>query len=87
MSQLGAEQKKSEARVHELRGRAELAEQELKDRDAREMQAKGGQGDEQLQLKGQIAKQREQIILKSKAATAGYIYIQIYIYIYIIQFL
>lgn len=68
---LTAERHKLEMRVSELKERAERAEQELKDRDLREQQQANPE-DEKLQLKGQISKQRDQIILKSKAATAGW---------------
>jgi hypothetical protein len=62
---------KLETRVNELRERAERAENELKDRDAIET-AKLNTNDEKFQLKNQINKQRDQIIMKAKAATAGW---------------
>jgi chromosome segregation ATPase len=68
---LTIEKQKLETRVTELRERAERAEQELRDRDAREQQALNP-NEEKHQLKGQINKQRDAIILKAKAATAGW---------------
>jgi chromosome segregation ATPase len=68
---LTIEKQKLETRVTELRERAERAEQELRDRDAREQQAINP-NEEKHQLKGQINKQRDAIILKAKAATAGW---------------
>ena len=68
---LTAEKVKADAKLKELQGRAELAEGELKERDVREQQGMDVK-DEKVQLKGQISKQREQIILKAKAATAGW---------------
>ncbi len=71
VAHLSTEKQKLESRVNELRERAERAEQELRERDQREQQKMNPQ-EESFQLKGQINKQRDQIILKSKAATAGW---------------
>jgi DNA repair exonuclease SbcCD ATPase subunit len=68
---LNTEKIKLETRVNELRDRAERAELELKDRDTIET-AKLNTNDEKFQLKNQINKQRDQIIMKAKAATAGW---------------
>eukprot|EP00600_Ochromonadales_sp_CCMP1393_P009763 CAMPEP_0174963216 /NCGR_PEP_ID=MMETSP0004_2-20121128/5205_1 /TAXON_ID=420556 /ORGANISM="Ochromonas sp., Strain CCMP1393" /LENGTH=1919 /DNA_ID=CAMNT_0016211813 /DNA_START=58 /DNA_END=5817 /DNA_ORIENTATION=- len=68
---LTAEKVVLEARLQELNDRSSNAEKELKERDEREQKALEPK-DEKFALKGQITKQREQIILKSKAATAGW---------------
>ncbi|RYH23039.1 hypothetical protein EON65_18385, partial [archaeon] len=71
VTSLNSEKVRLEVRVKELTSRAELAEQELKERDAREL-ASANLTEEKNQLKVQINKQRDQIVLKSKAATAGW---------------
>ena len=68
---LKADKVKNDVRVEELKSRAETAEAELRDRDKRELEATNP-NDEKNILKGQINKQRDAIILKSKAATAGW---------------
>jgi hypothetical protein len=65
-----AEKVKSDSKIKELKDRAEAAEDELKDRDINE-QKKLNPIEEKSVLKTQINKQRDVIILKSKAATAG----------------
>jgi len=73
VTELLTDKKKGESKIEELKGRAEMAEQELRDRDARELAAaKLPATDEKALLRGQLSKQRDQIILKSKAATAGW---------------
>ena len=59
------------SKISELEGRNERAERELKERDVREKE-KTSPESENTKLKLQIAKQREEIVLKSKAATAGW---------------
>ena len=59
------------SKISELEGRTERAEGELKLRDVREKD-KTSPESENAKLKAQIAKQREEIVLKSKAATAGW---------------
>jgi len=71
LAHLTAEKQKNEARIVELSGRAEAAETELRERDAREL-AQLSTNEEKQALKTQIAKQRDQITLKAKAATAGW---------------
>jgi hypothetical protein len=68
---LTAEKVKNEARIKDLLSRAEMAEAELKERDSKDVVGLDVK-DEKVLLKGQISKQREQIILKAKAATAGW---------------
>ena len=51
--------------------RAENAEQELFDRDEREKKQLS-ENDERSHLKQFVSKQREDIVMKSKAATAGW---------------
>ncbi len=68
---LRADKVKGDSRLEELKGRAESAETELRERDKREMQTLNPT-EEKMVLKGQINKQRDAIILKSKAATAGW---------------
>jgi chromosome segregation ATPase len=68
---LTAEKVKNEARIKELLGRVDMAEAELKERDSKDVLGLDVK-DEKVLLKGQISKQREQIILKAKAATAGW---------------
>lgn len=71
VTMLTGERIRLDARVKELTSRAETAESELKERDARELAALSPQ-EEKTVLKTQINKQRDQIVLKSKAATAGW---------------
>ena len=71
IAQLTADKAKNEARLAELQDRVNVAEGELKDRDAKDVHGLDTK-DEKVLLKGQISKQREQIILKAKAATAGW---------------
>lgn len=68
---LTTEKVKNESKINELKDRSEKAEQELRDRDAHEMKALNPQ-EESYRLKGEVNKQRDQIILKAKAATAGW---------------
>lgn len=65
VAHLTAEKHKNEARIVELTGRADAAEAELKERDAREL-AQLTTAEEKALLKTQIAKQRDQITLKAK---------------------
>ena len=58
-------------KITELKDRAERAEQELKDKDAAEQKGLNPQ-DEKARLKIQVGKQRDDIVLKAKAATAGW---------------
>ena len=71
VTRLTIDKEKLDTRVTELKERAESAEHELRERDAREQHSLQP-NDEQILLKEQIKKQRDQIILKSKAATAGW---------------
>lgn len=68
---LRAEKSKFESRLKELQSRAESAEKELKDRDSQEIQALPTH-DEKVKLRSQIKQQRDEIVMKSKAATAGW---------------
>ena len=63
------------SKISELEDRASRAEEELKERDIAESEQHSttrSPGSENLNLKAQLAKQREDIVLKSKAATAGW---------------
>eukprot|EP01038_Epipyxis_sp_PR26KG_P010503 gene10503-14115_t len=71
VASLSAEKIKNESKILELKSRAELAENELKERDLGEVKQLNPT-EEKAILKTQINKQRDQIILKSKAATAGW---------------
>eukprot|EP01039_Chlorochromonas_danica_P003382 gene3382-3707_t len=68
---LASERSRLTNQLKEILSRAELAEQELRDRDQREL-VKLNPTEEKSQLKTTINKQRDQIVLKSKAATAGW---------------
>lgn len=65
------EQVKLELRLKELTERVLSAEKELSDRDERE-KAGLSQEQETVVLKTQVTKQRNEIVMKSKAATAGW---------------
>jgi DNA repair exonuclease SbcCD ATPase subunit len=65
------EKLKQDAKLAELADRAGKAEEELKERDERDAQ-KVDQVEAVAQLQGQVAKQRNEIVTKSKAATAGW---------------
>ena len=71
LATLKEEKLKNETRIKELKERAEKAETELKERDELEIKALNP-SDEKTILKDTVAKQREDIIMKSKAATAGW---------------
>jgi len=71
IANLNAEKLKNEVKITEFRNRADAAELELKERDEREQKMLDPK-DEKSLLKGQIIKQRNDIILKGKAATAGW---------------
>ena len=58
-------------RISELKDRAERAELELKERDVSEQKGLSP-SDERAALKTQVGKQRDDIVLKAKAATAGW---------------
>lgn len=60
-----------EKRIEELQHRALSAEEEIKERDAQEL-AKLNTNEEKAQLRIKLNKQRDEIILKSKAVTAGW---------------
>jgi DNA repair exonuclease SbcCD ATPase subunit len=66
-----AEKSKQESKLTEFMDRAEKAEEELKERDERDAQ-KVDQVEEVQALQNQISKQRNEIVSKSKAATAGW---------------
>jgi hypothetical protein len=68
---LRTEKQKALTRNKELQDRVNAAEKEIKDRDAVEL-AKLNERDEKHQLKTQIVKQRDEIVMKAKAATAGW---------------
>lgn len=68
---LNTEKVKNETKISELKDRSDKAELELRERDARELKVLNPQ-EEAYKLKGEINKQRDQIIMKSKAATAGW---------------
>ena len=72
MAELKEEKLRNESKIRELKERSEKAEAELKDRDEAEL-AKLNPADEKTQLKTTVSKQREDIIMKSKAATAGWV--------------
>lgn len=71
LANLKEEKMKNETKIKELKERAEKAEGELKERDEIEFK-KLNPTDEKTLLKDTVAKQREDIIMKSKAATAGW---------------
>ena len=71
LANLKEEKLKNETKIKELKERAEKAETELKERDELELKALNP-ADEKTVLKDTVAKQREDIIMKSKAATAGW---------------
>lgn len=71
MATLKAEKTKADSHVKELAERVDKSEAELRDRDEREQKSLAPT-DERFALKGQIGKQRTEIIQKSKAATAGW---------------
>jgi hypothetical protein len=71
VTSLTTEKLKMETRVKELRERAEKAEQELRDRDARELAALNPL-DEKAIINKELQKQRDTAIQKAKAATAGW---------------
>lgn len=65
------EKTKLDLRLAELKERAERAELELKDRDAKALLGLS-ENDEKVHLTQQVGKQRTEIVMKSKAATAGW---------------
>lgn len=71
VTNLSTEKIKLEAKVKELKERAERAEQDLRDRDARDIAAMSPQ-DEKAILNKELLKQRDTAIQKAKAATAGW---------------
>ena len=71
IANLTAEKLKNEVKITEFKNRADAAEIELRERDEREQKLLDPK-DEKALLKGQIIKQRNDIILKGKAATAGW---------------
>ena len=71
LATMKAEKLKTDTRLEEFRQRAEKAEAELKQRDEMERQ-KLAPTDERYVLKDTVSKQRDEIVLKSKAATAGW---------------
>lgn len=71
LSSCKTEKVKLEKRIEELTSRVQIAEKELKDRDAMEL-AKLNDKEEKQLLKTQIGKQRDELVMKSKAATAGW---------------
>lgn len=81
---LQTEKKKNDMKLIEFRERFEQAEKELKLRSADDS---ANPNDHKSQLMAQIGKQREDIVMKSKAATAGWVRLQIcsreYMYIHI----
>jgi len=77
-STLQTEKKKNDMKLAEFKERFEHAESELK---LRSME--GNPADHRVQLMAQIGKQREDIVMKSKAATAGWVRAHMRIYIYI----
>jgi chromosome segregation ATPase len=62
---------KRDTKIKELNERVLVAENELKERDEREIQ-KVSHDQEAVALKTQVSKQRNEIVMKSKAATAGW---------------
>jgi hypothetical protein len=67
----------NERRIIELNERAEVAEGELKTRDVNEQKGLNPK-DEKSALKLQVGKQRDDIVMKAKAATAGwYLYLNL----------
>mmetsp|Transcript_16795 Transcript_16795/g.25247 ORF Transcript_16795/g.25247 Transcript_16795/m.25247 type:complete len:1631 (-) Transcript_16795:170-5062(-) len=71
ISSMKTERIKMETKMKELAERVEEAEAELKERDERD--TKQASVDEELiAVKTQVSKQRNQIVMKSKAATAGW---------------
>jgi hypothetical protein len=71
VAELSALKTKADNKIKEFKERTELAEAELKRRDEREMNALAP-GDEKKELKTQVNKQREEIVLKTKAVAAGW---------------
>ena len=71
IAQLQADKKKQEVKIKELSERADKAEEELSQRDAQEQRALNPQ-EEKYILKQKVTKQRDEIVMKSKAATAGW---------------
>jgi hypothetical protein len=71
VTELTALKTKQDTKIKELKERTELAEAELKRRDDREMTALAP-GDEKKELKTQVNKQREDIVMKTKAVAAGW---------------
>lgn len=65
------EKVKLETRIKELTDRIAIADAEIEARDARD-KAQLTADEEKRQLQGHIIKQREEIVLKSKVATAGW---------------
>ena len=65
-----SEKAKSDSKLKELQERAVKAEEELRERDAMELK-KLNVNDEKVILTTKVQKQREEIVLKAKAATAG----------------
>ena len=64
------EKAKIDSKLKELKERAEKAELELKERDERDLKALNA-SEEKVILTTKVQKQREEIVLKAKAATAG----------------
>ena len=68
---LKTDRTKNATKLAELKERAEAAEAELKERDEAEQRALSKEEETAL-LKSQVTKQREEIVMKKKAATAGW---------------
>lgn len=82
LTELKAFKARNEKKIAELNERAELAEGELKTRDANEQKGLNPK-DEKTALKLQVGKQRDDIVMKAKAATAGwYVHSNLHFYLY-----